>query len=173
MLSLGFAIAGLILTLIGRVLNSPTKHLLQKWLYLIGAVLLCAAAAFEQDSILTAFEVIVVIGCLLAFTKLHSRTIKLTIAVTVLIVTLGLWLTGINLLTLASVGYVGLLVVAIGFGIASNSWLLAGAVIMTIYNGSNALWLHSWFSAIFFLLNLIFAVITLLQFKRVATTKRN
>lgn len=173
MLSLSIALAGASLTLIGRIFNAPSKHLLQKWMYLLGAILLCVGAAFEKDAILTAFEVIVVIGCGLALTKLRQRPIKLIIATTVLVVTVGLWLSNIDLLTFSSVGYFGLLVVAIGFGITSNRWLLVGGIIMTIYNGTNALWQHSWFSAIFFMLNLIFAIITIQQLKHRAATNHN
>lgn len=173
MLSIGLALTGAMLTLIGRLLNSSSKQLPQKWAYLIGAILLCAAAAFERDVILTAFEVIVVIGCALAFTQLNHRTVKLIITLTVIAVTLVLWLSDNNLLVFSSVGYIGLLTVAIGFGISSNRWLLAGGIIMTIYNGSNALWQHSWFSAIFFVLNLSFAIITIQQLHHSSFTKRN
>lgn len=166
MLSVSIAIAGGLITLLGRWLNTAEQRNAQRQAYLWGAALLCVGAALERDMILTAFEVIVVIGCIIPFTKLTRIAAAACITTGVILTTLGLALFGHwKIFTFASVGYIGLLTVALGFAMNSNRWLLAGSVIMTAYAGTNAVLDHSALSAVFAVLNLIFFGLTLKEIR--------
>lgn len=161
MLSVSLAISGAVITLIGRWFNRPEQRAWQRHTYLWGAVLLCVAAAIERDMILTAFEVIVVIGCIIPYTKLTKTAAAGCIALGVIVTTIGLALFGDwQILTFDSVGYIGLLTIALGFATNSNRGLLFGGAIMMFYAGTNAILLQSLLSTVFALLNLIFVVAT-------------
>lgn len=164
MLGVSLAIIGSVATLMGRRFNSPEQRKLQMHCYLWGAIFLCLGAVLERAMILTAFEVIVVIGCIIQFTQLTKRAAALLIFVAVIVVTATLILfSNWPIFTFASVGYLGLLAIALGFATNSNRWLLAGSGIMSFYSGTNALLLYSGLSAIFCLLNSIFFIITARQ----------
>jgi hypothetical protein len=165
MLNVSLAIAGGVLTLVGRFLNQPQQRPWQKHAYLWGALLLCLGAALDHEPTLTAFEVIVVSGCLLAFTKISRRGAAMIIVSAVILVTIGLWLAQVSLLTFSLVGYIGLLCIAYGFATNSNRWLLAGGIMMMVYSGTNAIRYASALSAVFSLLNFCFALMTTIQLR--------
>ncbi len=154
------SLSGLVITLAGLWFMPTSRS--RRWLFLTGAVLLLLSSVAVAHSYFIALEILVVLGCALAFVR-GRRPLK-RVAMFGAGAAVLWWMAGESN-GLAVLGGAGLVAVAFGFAINSPIWYALGSFVVATRSWVEFVAEPSLLPAVFGVLNLVFAIVCVAQLR--------